>query len=110
MARTKPRIGHVRLTMPLPWIEASGFVPSFRKPPKTHPLYAAVGRVAAEWAELEHNLDQIIWRLSGTTAPLAACITSQMIGHFPRFNAIVALVRSRRGDNKLIQSIEKEQG
>jgi hypothetical protein len=45
-------------------------VRTFSKPPNDHPLYATVGRVAAEWAELEHGLDQIIWRLSGTTSQL----------------------------------------
>jgi hypothetical protein len=82
----------------------------FKKPPKDHPLYAAVGRVAAEWAELEHRLDEIIWRLSGTTSPLASCITGQMIGHFPRFNTIIALVSLNRGSPELIKLIKAQQG
>ena len=31
--------------------------------PDAHPFYALIGRVAAEWARLEHNLDLIIWDL-----------------------------------------------
>jgi hypothetical protein len=85
---------------------------AFNKPPEDHPLYAAVGRVAAEWAELEHNLDHIIWRLSGTSPHLASCITSQMIGHFPRFNAIKALVTAhpQLDHSGLLKLIEKESG
>jgi hypothetical protein len=29
--------------------------------PAEHPAYALIGRVAAEWAQLEHALDIILW-------------------------------------------------
>ena len=37
-----------------------------RRPlPDNHPAYSLIGRVAAEWARLEHILDTIIWELAG---------------------------------------------
>ena|ERR1700730_4175859 len=108
MIRSKP------VTIEIDRTQATLVVRAFSKPPEDHPLYAAVGRVAAEWAELEHHLDRIIWQLSGTTPHLASCITSQMIGHFPRFNAIRALVSAnpklKTASSSLLKLIEKESG
>ena len=85
-------------------------IATFNKPPDNHPIYALVGRVAAEWSELEHQLDGIIWRLSGTSSPQAACLTSQMIGHFPRFNAIIALLNFHNAQKTVIEAADKERG
>jgi hypothetical protein len=82
----------------------------FKRPPEEHPVYAVVGRVAAEWAELEHQLDWIIWNLSQTTPQMAACMTSQMIGHFPRFNAIIALLTQHAARQELIKLVMTESG
>lgn len=82
----------------------------FYKPPPEHPIYSAVGRVAAEWALLEHRLDEIIWQLIGCDNSHAACLTSQMIGHFPRFNTIIALLSARQLPQELTDLIKKESG
>jgi hypothetical protein len=44
---------------------------------KTMPLYAAVGRVASKWAQLEHHIQEVIWRLAGLETMTGTCITSQ---------------------------------
>ena len=85
-------------------------VVTFNKPPDDHPIYALVGRVAAEWSELEHQLDEIIWRLSGTSSSQAARLTSQMMGHFPRFNTILALLNFHNAQKAIIRLADKERG
>ena len=59
--------------------------------PADHPFYASVGRVASEWAHLEHTLDLIIWELTGLHPKYAACITSYIMGVGSRCKAIIAL-------------------
>ena len=64
--------------------------------PSDHPFYATVGRVASEWAHLEHILDLVIWdlvayRAGGLGSNVVACITSQIMGVGPRCKAIVSL-------------------
>jgi hypothetical protein len=48
--------------------------------PPDHPLYARIGRVASEWAHIEHILDLIIWKLANIHDKQGACITSQILG------------------------------
>jgi hypothetical protein len=55
--------------------------------------YAALGKVADAWADLEFDIDQFIWKLLRTEQALGACITAQMISSHPRFRALYALVR-----------------
>jgi hypothetical protein len=59
--------------------------------PAEHPFYANVGRVASEWAHLEHIIDVTIWEFLGVDNRLAACLTSQYPGIGQRCNAICAL-------------------
>jgi hypothetical protein len=67
---------------------------SWRRPGGDHPIYGAIGNIAAEWAYLEHVLDQIIGdMLQGTDNARLACLTSQMMGTGPRFRAIKALLK-----------------
>jgi hypothetical protein len=82
----------------------------FGKPPNDHPIYATVGRIAAEWAALEHQLDEIIWDLSEMAPRLASCITSQIMGHAPRFNAIIALLTQHGVGPEIIKLVVKERG
>jgi hypothetical protein len=56
-----PITGSVNATVEGITVVATG-VP-FRKPPDNNPIHALVGRVATKWVELEHQLDEIIWRL-----------------------------------------------
>jgi hypothetical protein len=82
----------------------------FRRPPIDHPVYALIGRVASDWAYLEHRLDEIIWGLTGSPWPLMGCITAQIMGHYPRFNAIIALLTYHHMNQKLIDFTRKQSG
>jgi hypothetical protein len=92
-----------RLTM-------SGTLSVFRKPEDNHPIYALIGRVASEWAHMEHRLDEIIWSLSGMPWPIAASMTGQMVGHFGRYNAIIALLSHYDLGKEIIDLAKKQQG
>src|SRR5690348_14772918 len=65
-------------------------------PPRGHPVYELVGKVAASWSHLEHTLDLIIWRLAGVEPDRGACITSQMVGATSRYKAIISLLNQRK--------------
>src|SRR5262245_50287134 len=68
------------------------------KPPPEHPIYSYVGRVASEWAHVEHTLDQIIWQLAGTQEKQGACITAQVNGAYNRCKAIIALLKAQQSE------------
>ena len=55
--------------------------------------YCALGKVADAWADLEFDIDQLLWKLMRTEQALGACVTAQMISSHPRFRALYALVR-----------------
>jgi hypothetical protein len=74
--------------------------------PAGHPIYATIGLVTAEWAQIEHILDLIIWELADVRQAIGSCITGQMMGHAPRFKAIQALGLLRGLDTRLLKSIE----
>jgi hypothetical protein len=59
-------------------------------PPPDHAIYSLIGRVAAGWSNLEHELDRIIWLLLPTMSPEGGCVTSQLMGATPRYRTIVA--------------------
>lgn len=59
--------------------------------PEDHPFYALVGRVASEWAHLEHIVDLTTWELLGVDNRLAACMTAQYPGLPARCNAVCSL-------------------
>jgi hypothetical protein len=72
----------------------SGYV--FRPLPQKDPIYRLVGLVAATWAHFERGLDSIIGHLLPEESSLyPSCITAQLIGATPRFNAIIALLTMR---------------
>jgi hypothetical protein len=76
------------------WPTQSGMPAILQRPPalpETDPFYALVGRVASEWAHLEHILDTTIWGLLGVTDVLAACVTSQIMGVPGRCKAVMTL-------------------
>ena len=74
--------------------------------PPEHSFYANIGRVAAEWARLEHILDLIIWELSGLNQTEGSCITGVLLGHLARFNAILALASSKGFSKELLNRIK----
>jgi hypothetical protein len=57
--------------------------------PEAH--YAAMGKVADAWADLEFEIDRLIWYLLGTNQAFGACVTAQMISIHPRLQALRAL-------------------
>ena len=75
--------------------------------PDDHPFYPLIGRVTAEWAQLEHVLDLIIWDLTKGDKTTNSCVTGQIMSHFPRFKAILALADHRGHDKKTLSGIRK---
>jgi hypothetical protein len=76
---------------------SSGFMGfNYVRPADDHPVYALVGRVAAEWSHLEHELDRVIWALLKVVSPEAACVTSQLMGATPRYKTIIAQLTLRK--------------
>lgn len=75
------------------WWQATpmGMPATLRLLPEEHPFYALIGRVASEWAHIEHILDTTIWGLFEADHELVACVTSQMMGVAPRCKAIITL-------------------
>jgi hypothetical protein len=62
---------------------------------KTMPHYAAVGRVASKWAQLEHHIQELVWGLAGLDEMTGTCITSQ-IGQSGRLmDALLALLEQK---------------
>lgn len=57
-----------------------------------HPCYTLVGQIAAESARIERLLDNSIAAVAGLDHPISACITSQLSGTNPRFDALRKLL------------------
>jgi len=60
----------------------------FSPMPEGHPCYTLVGHIAAEAARIELMLDSVIAALANLNPIMAACITSQLSGTNPRFDAL----------------------
>jgi hypothetical protein len=60
--------------------------------------YAAIGRVAASWALLEHAIDFSIVCLVSGHKDDGFCITSQVIGAANKMKALIALLRRNNFD------------
>jgi hypothetical protein len=63
--------------------------------PDTHPVYQAIGSVASKWAYYEHTLDNSIRALTKTEPTVITAVTAQMMGTYPRLNAIKSLCAVR---------------
>jgi hypothetical protein len=72
--------------------------------PRFHEL---VGRIATEWAILEFHVNECIWLLADVYPALGACITSQIININGRLTALLALMKVRRVDQKLVDKINQ---
>lgn len=55
--------------------------------------YAAIGKVADAWADLEFEIDRTIWDLQGTSQPLGACATAQLVSILPKLDAVRSLTK-----------------
>jgi hypothetical protein len=64
----------------------------FKPMPDGHPCYTLVGQIAAEAARIERLLDNSIAAAAGLDPPISACITSQLSGTNPRFDALRKLL------------------
>jgi hypothetical protein len=62
------------------------------KAPDDHPIYSLVGRVASDWAHVEHLFDEMIWHLGAKDVVRGASITAQMTGVASRCRAIIGLL------------------
>jgi hypothetical protein len=70
-------------------------------------LYAAVGKLASNWAVFEHMLHSSLWVLAKVGDEAGACLTSQIPGPGRALDAFVSLVRMHGGDDALIKTINQ---
>ena len=57
--------------------------------------YAAVGRVAATWANFEHDIQLQIWNLANVEHDVGACMTSQIGSSGRLLDCLIALLTYR---------------
>ena len=80
---------------------------SIKQPlPPEHSFYAVIGRVVAEFAQVEHILDLAIWDLCAADQLLASCITGQLLGQSGRFLALQELADAKGFDKAMWKRIE----
>jgi len=72
----------------------------------TEAHYAAIGRVAAEWASFEVTVDTASLNMADMDAKTAACFTAQIQGSARKLDAYIALARLR-GATKTIEELNK---
>lgn len=71
--------------------------------PQEH--YAEIGRVAEAWTAIELMIDTACWNLSGLSAPVGICLTSQVSGHARKMDAFISLARLRGADEGLVREL-----
>jgi hypothetical protein len=74
------------------------------------PLMEAIGHVAHHWARLEHEINQVIWILAGTSAAYGACITAQIPSIVPRLRALTALAQNNGVSTAVIKDLNRFSG
>jgi len=84
-------------------VDIRGF--NYVAPPTEHPIYSLVGRVAAGWSNLEHELDRIIWLLLPVVSSEAACVTSQLMGATARYKTIIAQLTLRKASGPVFEGL-----
>jgi hypothetical protein len=89
------------------WFRLQGRIAAYKPLPEEHPFYTLIGRVASEWAHLEHILDTTIWGLLGASQELTACVTSQIMGVGPRCKAIETLCCAHELEESVKQPFRK---
>lgn len=82
-------------------VNATSFVPL----PDKHQCYRLIGLITSECARIEHFLDAAIFEFAGlqSNARTGACITGQMVGMYPRYQALHQLA-AEHGAPKPIQT------
>lgn len=91
-------------------VSAKGVLGVWKPAPADHPIHNLVGRVASNWAHIEHLLDIIIWEMLGAADPIGACITAQIMGAANRLEAIRALCKLKGIEGESISQINKIAG
>jgi hypothetical protein len=74
---------------------------------KTVPHYAAVGRVASKWAQLEHQMQELIWGLAGLDDMTGTCITSQIGNSGRLMDALLALLEQKGASKDELKPLHK---
>jgi hypothetical protein len=74
---------------------------------KTMPHYAAVGRVASKWAQLEHQMQELIWGLAGLDETTGTCITSQIANSGRLMDALLALLEQKGASKDELKPLHK---
>jgi hypothetical protein len=94
------------MTMP-PENNSAGPAPDEHIPiPDEH--YAAIGKMADSWADLEFEIDQLIWKLLCTAQALGACVTSQLISVHPKLDALATKRNRLIHDKRMIWFTSRE--
>lgn len=83
---------------------------AFRPLPDDHPCYALIGLITSECARVEHFLDAAIFDFIGlqSDAKLGACVMGQMVGMYPRYQALRQLALERGAPKPIITEIERQ--
>ena len=83
---------------------------AFRPLPDDHPCYALIGLIASECARVEHFLDAAIFDFVGLQSEprVGACIMGQMVGMYPRYQALRQLASERGAPKSIIAEIERQ--
>jgi hypothetical protein len=87
-----------------------GDSPSSDEPPHDQRHFAAVGRVASEWAEFESLIDWGSARLADINDEIATCFTAQISGSARKWNAYIALANCRGVGKREISALHKLAG
>jgi hypothetical protein len=67
----------------------------------------SIGAIASDWAAIEFMISHLTWRLAGVYPALGACITAQIYTFNGRVDALIALLRLRQADKKLIADVNR---
>jgi hypothetical protein len=63
--------------------------------------------VATGWATLEHEINQVIWRLASMSNGDGACITAQIPAILSRMRALIALAHRSGCDSDLLKELNR---
>lgn len=99
----------VAISAPATAIAEVGVPDVWQQLPIDHPVYPLIGRVVVAGANLEHALDVIIADLVGNKHT-AACLTAQMMGPWPRYLSIIALLSHKELPKEIASTVKKLEG
>jgi hypothetical protein len=74
---------------------------------ETAPLFLAIGHVAHHFSNLEHQVNQTIWKIACIHPSDGACITAQISGIMPRFRALIALAHKHGCSEDLLKTLNR---